>query len=117
MVLGLAADDVTNDRIDSEALSVVGVLVASKTTIDRLTEETREAVARVFATARIGEHPGRLSREPEALVELSVGQQPGVARDARPMELELQPAIEMEPHRPPFGFTHWIPSSEGVSGG
>ncbi len=61
MVLGLAADDVTNDRIDPKAL--------------------------------------------------------GVARDARPMELELQPAIEMEPQRPLLGFTYGIPSLEGVSGG
>ncbi len=53
----------------------------------------------------------------DAVVELSVGQEPGVARDARPMELELQPAIELEPQRPLLGFTHWIPSSEGVSGG
>jgi hypothetical protein len=42
---------------------------------------------------------------------------PGVARDTRPMELELQPTVEMEPQRSLFGFTHWIPSSEGVSGG
>jgi hypothetical protein len=60
MVLGLAADDVTNDWIDPKAL--------------------------------------------------------GVARETRPMELELQPPVEMEPQRPLLGFTHWIPSSEGVSG-
>jgi hypothetical protein len=117
MVLGLAADDVTNDRVDPKALGVVGVLVSSETTVDRLTEETREAVARVFATARIGEHPGRLSREPEDLVELSVGQEPCVARDARAMELELQPAVELEPERPLSRFTHWIPPAGRCPGG
>ncbi len=47
MVLGLAADDVANDRIDPKALGVVRVLVSSEATVDRLAEETREAVARI----------------------------------------------------------------------
>jgi hypothetical protein len=108
---------VTNDRIDPKALGIVGVRVSRETTVDRLAEETREAVAGVLAAARFGEPPARFTREPEDLVKLSVGQEPGVTRDTRPMELELQPAVEMEPQRPLLGFTHWIPSPEGVSRG
>jgi hypothetical protein len=83
---------VTNDRIDPKALGIVGVRVSRETTVDRLAEETREAVAGVLAAARFGEPPARFTREPEDLVKLSVGQEPGVTRDTRPMELELQPA-------------------------
>jgi hypothetical protein len=41
----------------------------------------------------------------------------GVARDVRTMELELQPAVEMEPQRPLSCFTHWITPTKAVSGG
>ncbi len=116
-VLGLAADDVTNDGIDPKALGVVGVRVSRETTVDRLAQETREPVGGILAAAGIGEHPTGLSREPEDLVELSVGQEPCVARNARAMELELQPAVELEPERPLSRFTHWIPPPEGVSRG
>ncbi len=78
---------------------------------------TKMRTIQSFAAVGIREHPTGLSREPEDLVELSVGQEPCVARNASAMELELQPAVELEPERPLSRFTHWIPPPEGVSGG
>jgi hypothetical protein len=50
-------------------------------------------------------------RQPERLIQFSIGQQTGVTGDVCTMEFEANLAIEFDPQGTPFAFTHRIPQS------
>jgi hypothetical protein len=50
---------------------------------------------------------GRLG-QPQRIVELAVGEQPGVGGDAAAVELQLQAAAEIDPQRPVIRFTRRV---------
>jgi hypothetical protein len=65
-------------------------------------------MAGVLATAAVEELRGRDLGEPQSIVEFAVGEQTAVGGDPRPVEFELDPAIESGPQRQLFGFTRHI---------
>jgi hypothetical protein len=65
-------------------------------------------MARVVATAAVEELCDRDLGEPEGIVELPVGEQAAVRGDPGAVELELDPAVEIDPQRLRCRFTHRI---------
>ena len=65
-------------------------------------------MAAVPAGACVGEHVARHRAETENIVEFAVGQQSGIGGDPGAMELELQPAVEIEPERAIDQFTRRV---------
>jgi hypothetical protein len=64
-------------------------------------------MAAVPAGACVGEHV-RHRAETESVVEFAVGQQSGIGSDPGAMELDLQPAVEIEPERAVDRFTRRV---------
>jgi hypothetical protein len=56
-------------------------------------------MAAILTGARISEHVPRRGAEAESVVEFAIGQQSGIGRDPRAMELKLHAAVEIEPKR------------------
>jgi hypothetical protein len=66
-------------------------------------------VAGVLATAAVEELRDRHVGKPEGIVEFAVSEQTAIGGDPRPVELELDPAVENGPQRQLFGFTRRVP--------
>ncbi len=105
----LAADDPAHGGIAPEPVGVVHVLVTGEATIDRLTQETDDAVPAVSAGSAVCENFARQWRQPEGVVEFAIGEQTGVGGDPRSVELQLQAAVENGPQGPPIRFTLRVP--------
>ena len=101
----VTADDSAHDWIMGQPFSVVDVLVAGETTENRLTNEAGQFVADVPATPTIAEDGRGEIRETENVVQLPIGEQATVGRDASAMELELDPAVETQPQMRLLAFT------------
>jgi len=56
-------------------------------------------MAAVPAGPRIGEHVRGHCAETEGVIEFAIGEQSGIGRDPRTMELQLHAAVEIEPER------------------
>jgi hypothetical protein len=94
---GLAADDPAHRRIAPETVGVVHVLVAGEAAVDGLAQQIDEAVPAILAGATVGDDIARQRAQPEDLVEFAIGQETSVGSDARPVELQLQAAVENGP--------------------
>ncbi len=46
--------------------------------------------------------------QPEGVVQLPVGQQPGVGGDPAAVELQPQPTVEIDPQGTVIRFTRWV---------
>ena len=67
-----------------------------------------QRMAAIPAGACVGKHVARDRAETGSIVELVVGQQSGIGADPGAMELELQPAVEIEPQRALDRFTRRV---------
>jgi hypothetical protein len=103
-----AADNPAHSRIVAQALGVIDILVSGKATEYRLPQQTNQRVAAVPARACIGEHLARHHARPKSVVEFAVGQQPGIRGDNGAAKLQRQAAVEIEPNRFRFRFTHCV---------
>jgi hypothetical protein len=88
-----------------QAQGVVDVLVSGKPPEHRLPQQPDQRVAAIPAGACIGQRVPGHRAETESIVELAVGQQSGIGADPGAMELELKPAVEIEPQRALDRFT------------
>ena len=104
----LAADDPAHRRIMAQAFGVVHILVSGKPPEHRLPQQPDQRMAAVLAGACVGEHVARHRAEAESVVEFAIGQQSGIGGDPGAMELELQPAVEIEPERAIDRFTRRV---------
>ena len=111
----LTADDRPHRWVAGEPLGVVDILVAGEPPQHRLAEQPAQRVARVLATSAVEELGDRDLGEPEALVELTVGEQPAVGGDPGTVEFELDPAVESGPQRQLSGFTRHVPHDHAPS--
>ena len=91
-----------------QALGVVDILVSGKPPEHRLPQQPDQRMAAIPAGACIGEHVARHRAETEGVVEFAIGQQSGIGGDPGAMELELQPAVEIEPERALDRFTRRV---------
>ena len=93
----VAADDPPHGRITSEAVGVVYIFVAAKTTKHRLTKLPRHAVPSVLAgTAVLENIPGNFSQA-KGIVKFPVAEQPGVRSNLGTMEFKLQATVKIDP--------------------
>jgi hypothetical protein len=95
-------------RVLGQALGVVRVLVAGQAAVDRLAEEIGQRKLPIVSGARIREVSLDQGAKPEALVQLTREQQPGIGGDGGSPELDAQPGIEREANRADFRVTHWM---------
>ncbi len=62
----------------------------------------------VLASTQIRQHRPAEIGQAENLVQLAIGQEPSIGGDPATMEFQLQAAVEIDPQRWEFGFTHRI---------
>lgn len=96
----LAADDPAHRRIVTQALGIVDIFVAGEPAEHRLSQQPDQRVSPILASARVGEHVARHPAETDSVVEFPVGQQSGIGRDPRTMELNVHVTVEIEPNSP-----------------
>ena len=65
-------------------------------------------MAGVPAAAAFRQHAAGQIGQPQCIVEVAVGEQPGVGGDAATVELQLQAAVEIAPQGPVIRFTRWV---------
>jgi hypothetical protein len=99
------ADHPAHRRITTQPLGVVHVLVAGQPPEHRLPQQAGQPMAAVLAGARIGEQVTGRVGQAESVIQLAIGQQPGVRRDRRAAKLQPQATVEIEPQRTPVRFT------------
>jgi hypothetical protein len=104
----LAADDPAHRRIMPQALGIVDIFVSRQPSEHRLPQQPDQSVTAIPAGACVGEHVPGHRAETEGVVEFTVGQQSGIGGDPGAMELELQPAVEIEPERAIDRFTRRV---------
>jgi len=104
----VTANDRSHRGVAGEPLGVVDILVAGEPTEHRLAEQPAQLVAGILAPAAVEEPRGRDLGEPEGIVEFAVSEQTAVGGDPRPVEFELDPAIESGSQRGVLGFTRRV---------
>jgi hypothetical protein len=104
----LAADDPAHRRIMPQALGIVDIFISDKPSEHRLPQQPDQSVTAIPTGACVGEHVPGHRAETEGVVEFTVGQQCGIGGDPGAMELELQPAVEIEPQRALDRFTRRV---------
>ena len=88
--------DETKRRVRRHAHRIVQVFVAREPTVDRLSQEIRQAELGVQALSGVAQVLGDEWRQPQAFIQLAHQNETGVGGDARPLECDLQKAIECE---------------------
>ena len=99
MIPGPAAHDGPHGGVEAESVGVVEILVAGQAALGRLTQQRRQAVARVLSGALVLQLSGGRGGEVEGVVEFAVGQQAGIAGDLSPEEADLEAAVELRSER------------------
>ena len=92
----LGRPDETKCRVRRHAHRIVEVFVAREPAVDRLSQEIRQAELGVQALSGVAQVLGDECRQPQAFIQLAHQNETGVGGDARPLERDLQKAIEGE---------------------
>ena len=105
---GLAADDPPHDRVETEPVGIVHVVLPAKAPKNGLAELPDKAVATVFPTTSVREYaPGNLARS-DRIVQFPVRQQSRIGSDLGSVELKLEPTAKIQPQNPLFRFTRRV---------
>ena len=104
---GFAAD-LARAKPPRLVIAPILVLVAIQATEDGLAKQSCHLVLAVLAGARIDELVANHVRQPERVIELSVGKQSGIGGDPGTVELKLQAAVEIELRSAIIRFTRWV---------
>ena len=107
-------DDGPHRRIDRKTLGVVHVLVAGETAEDRLPQQPGQNMSPVPAPTQIRQSRPRRRRQAERLIQLAIGEQPGIRSDVAAVELQLEATIEPELNRVFYRFTRWMRHAEAT---
>jgi hypothetical protein len=99
--------DGAHGRVAGEPLGIVHVLVASEPAVDRLPQQAEQPVPSVLPTPAFGKSRHAHRGQIEGIVQLAIREQAGVGGDLRPVELELEAAVESDPERL-FRFTRRV---------
>ena len=89
----------TTQRITSQAVGVVHVLIATEAAEDGLAKQSCQRMPAVLAGARVNETIANHVGQPERVIEFTIGEPSGVGGDPGTMKLKLQAAVEIEPER------------------
>ena len=91
-----------------QSVGVVDIFVAGEAAENRLAKQAGQQMAGVLAAPSIRQRlPGEIG-QPEGIVEFAVGKQSGVRGDPTAVELQPQPAVEIDPDGPVIRFTRWV---------
>ena len=90
---------------------IVEVFVAREPAVDRLSQEIRQAALGVQALSGVAQVLGDECRQPQPFIQLAHQNETGVGGDARPLECDLQKAIERELKRLVLSCTHRVSPS------
>ena len=92
---GLAADNPPHDRVETEPVGIVHVVVPTKAPENGLAELPDKTVATVFPTTSVREYaPGNLA-QPDRIVQFPVRQQSRIGSDLGTVELKLEPTVKI----------------------
>lgn len=91
-----------------QTIGVVDVLVPGQTAEYRLPQQPSQQMPGVPATAAFRQRAAGQIGQPKGVVQLPVGQEPGVRRDAAAVDLQLQPTVEIDPQGAIIRFTRWV---------
>lgn len=72
-------------------------------------------MANVLSTPTLGKSQRGHRGQIEHIVQLAIGEQSAIGGDPRPVELELEPAVEGDPERWLLGFTRRIRHDQPIS--
>ncbi len=98
----MASDDPPHDRVETEPVGIIHVVVAAKASENGLAELPDKIVATVLPTTGVRECvPGNLG-QPDRIIQFPVGQQPSVGSDLGTVELKLEPTVKFQPQNPIF---------------
>jgi hypothetical protein len=103
----VAADDPAHGGIARQTVGVVHVVVATKAAEHGLAEQARHAMPSVLAGATVDQHLAPEVAQSKNVVEFPIGKQTAVGGDPGTVELELDPAVEIDPKRL-LRFTHRV---------
>jgi len=103
-----AIDHGAHRRIMCQAVGVIDVLIAGKTAEHRLAQQSCQQVAGVLAAPALRQHRTRQVGQAKRVIELTVGQQPGVGGDPTAMKFQPQAAVEIDPQGTVIRFTRWV---------
>ncbi len=101
-------DHRAHGRIMRETLGVVHILIAGEAPEYGLPQQPCEEMAGVPATAAFRQRAAGQVGQPEGVVQVPVGQQPGVGGDAAAVELQPQATIEIDPQGAVIRFTRRV---------
>src|SRR5262249_7138522 len=97
--------------IETEALSVVDILVASQAAVEGLTQPGEQAALGVLPGAGVMQAVCRVAGQTEGVIEFSISEESGVAGDRRAVELQLELAVKIDAQGVMVAVTHWVPRS------
>ena len=89
----------------AEAVGVIDILLSGETAEHRLPELRRQGLVIVLAGPQVGQHLSGYLGQAKGIVQFPEGEQPGIRRDPRTMELQLEAAVESDPQIARFQFT------------
>jgi hypothetical protein len=83
-------------RIACQTFSVIHVLVSGETTEHGLPQETRQHVSSVLAATTIRQHCAGKRGKTESVIQVTVGEQSRIGRDAGAVKFQLEAPVENE---------------------
>jgi hypothetical protein len=104
----MTADDPPHGGIATKTIGVVHVVVAAEPAEDGLAEQSRHAMPAILAGTTVGEYVADRIDQSKGVVEFPISEQAAVGGDPGVVEFELQSAVEIDPKRLPFRFTHRV---------
>ena len=102
------ADHPAHRRIAAQPVGVVHVLVAGQPPEHRLAQQADQPMATVLAGARVGQRIGTRVGQAQRVIQLAIGQQPGIGGDRGAAKLQHQTTVEIEPQSAPVRFTRRV---------
>ncbi len=93
----MASDDPPHDRVETEPVGIIHVVVAAKASKNGLAELLDKTVATVLPTTVVRECvPGVLAQS-DCIIQFPVRQQPSVGSDLRTVGLKLEATVKIQP--------------------
>jgi len=92
----------------AQTVGVIHILIACQTSEHRLAQQADQAMAAVLPGPRAGQRLGTPVAQAQRVIQLAIGQQPGIGGDRRTTKLQHQPPIEVEPQRALIRFTRRV---------
>ena len=105
---GTATHDLTHDRIEGLAVSVIHILISGQTPKHRLPEKAVKPMDRVLAASGVAQCFCRQIRQPERVIQLAHHQQAAVGTELRAAKFQPYTRVKIDPICPLQARTLWV---------